>query len=346
MSPTVVEGPYLRDILDQPRALAETHRRLEVPPGLEAVRERLAGGAFTRVVLTGMGGSFHGLWPLHLRLLEGGRASSMVETSELLHYQWALLGRETLLVIVSQSGRSAEVVRLLEEARGGAAVIAVTNTVASPLATMADATVLTHAGEEATVSCKTWVSAQMALRWLAAVLGEEDREALRSALAAAAGAVGRYLADWRRHVEDLARELSDVRSVFVVGRGPSLAAAGTGGLILKESTHRPAEGMSSASFRHGPMEMLGPAVFVLVYAGPERTRALNERLVADVRAAGGRAGLVAGDAERPALRLPLSEPLGSILELLPVEMMTLALAALDGREAGRFAIAGKVTATE
>ncbi|HSB60132.1 MAG TPA: SIS domain-containing protein [Vicinamibacteria bacterium] len=345
MSPTVVEGPYLRDILDQPRALAETQRRLEMTPGLEAVRERLAGGAFTRVVLTGMGGSFHGLWPLHLRLLEQGRASSMVETSELVHYQRALLGRETLLVVVSQSGRSAEVVRLLEEAPRGA-VIAVTNTRASPLSTRADATVLTHAGEEATVSCKTWVSAQMALRWLAAVLGGEDGEALRPALAGAAGAVERYLADWPRHVEDLARELSEVRSLFVVGRGPSLAAAGTGGLILKESTHRAAEGMSSAAFRHGPMEMLGPAVFVLVYGGPERTRALNERLVADVRAAGGRACLAAEDAEEPALRLPLSEPLRPILELLPVEMMTLALAALDGREAGRFTIAGKVTATE
>jgi len=56
-----------------------------VPPALEAVWRRLGDGAFTRVVLTGMGGSFHGLWPLYLHLLEQGRPAVMVETSELLH---------------------------------------------------------------------------------------------------------------------------------------------------------------------------------------------------------------------------------------------------------------------
>lgn len=317
-----------------------------MPPALEAVWRRLGDGAFTRVVLTGMGGSFHGLWPLYLHLLEQGRPAVMVETSELLHYQRPLVGPGSLLVVVSQSGRSAEVVRLLEEARGRATVVAVTNTPDGPLAREAEATLLTHAGTESTVSCKTWVTAQMALQWLAGVLGGEDREAVRAALGAAAGAAAGYLEGWRAHVEALGRELLGMRDVFVLGRGPSLAAVGTGGLILKESTHRQAEGMSSAAFRHGPIEMIGDAVFVLVYAGPARTRGLNERIVADVRAAGGRAALVSEDAEAPAWRLPFSEPLRPLLELLPVEMMTLALAALDGREAGRFTIAGKVTSTE
>ena len=54
----------------------------------------------------------------------------------------------------------------------------------------------------------------------------------------------------------------------------------------------------------------------------------------------------AEDAAQAVWRLPLSEPLRPVLELLPVEMMTLALAGLDGREAGRFTITGKVTSTE
>jgi len=346
MSLSIVEGPYLRDILDQPRALRETHRRLEVPAGLEAVRRRLAEDGYRRVVLTAMGGSFHGLWPLHLRLLEQGRPSLMVETSELLHYQRGLLGKQTLIVVCSQSGRSVEAVRALDE-RDGATVVVVTNTAESPLSRGADATILTHAGEEATVSCKTWVAAQLALHWLGAALGGEDLEATRAALGTAEGAAAAYLEGWRGHVEGFASELAETRCVFVVGRGPSLAAAGTGGLILKESTHRPAEGMSSAAFRHGPIEILGGSVFVLVYAGPARTRSLNERLVADVRAAGARAGLVSPDAEPPGLRLAgLTEPTRPALELLPVEMMTLALAAQDGREAGRFEVAGKITTSE
>lgn len=317
-----------------------------MPPALEAVRRRLDDGAFTRIVLTGMGGSFHGLWPLLLRLLEQGRPAVMVETSELLHYQRPLLGPGSLLVVVSQSGRSAEVVRVLEEARGRATVLGVTNSPEGPLAREAAATLLTHAGVESTVSCKTWVTAQMALQWLAGVLGGEDLEAVRSALGMAAGAAAGYLEGWRAHVQTLGRELLGVQDVFVLGRGPSLAAVGTGGLILKESTHRHAEGMSSAAFRHGPIEMVGDGVFVLVYAGPAPTRGLNERIVVDVRAAGGRASLVSPDAAEPVWRLPFSEPVRPLLELLPVEMMTLALAALHGREAGRFTIAGKVTSAE
>ena len=119
------------------------------------------------------------------------------------------------------------------------------------------------------------------------MLAGGDRDAARAALGgddrrrAAA-----YLASWRSHVEWLAERLDGVRAVYYTGRGPSLAAAGSAGLITKESTHRPSEGMSSAAFRHGPMEMLDEDVFLLAFAGAARTRALNEALVADVRAAG------------------------------------------------------------
>ena len=160
-------------------------------------------------------------------------------------------------------------------------------------------------------------------------------------------ATAAYLASWRSHVEWLAEQLQDVRAVYYTGRGPSLAAACSAGLITKESTHRPSEGMSSAAFRHGPMEMLDEGVFLLAFAGGARTRALNEALVADVRATGARAFLAAEDAPEPALRLPAVPDLARpVVELLPVEMITLALAALDGREAGRFDRASKITATE
>jgi glucosamine--fructose-6-phosphate aminotransferase (isomerizing) len=105
--------------------------------------------------------------------------------------------------------------------------------------------------------------------------------------------------------------------------------------------------MSSAAFRHGPVEMLDPDVFLLGFAGDARTRGLNEALVADARAAGARAFLAADDAPEPALRLPaVSDLARPVVELLPAEMVALAMAALDGREAGRFERATKVTATE
>jgi glucosamine--fructose-6-phosphate aminotransferase (isomerizing) len=344
----VVEGPYLRDILDQPRALEQTVRHLATTAAIEGIGRRLRDGEVRRVVLTGMGSSYLGLVPLHLRLVGAGLAPLTVEASELLHYQRPLLAPGTLLVLVSQSGRTAEILRLLEEVRGrGIPTIGVSNTPGSPLAREATAPLLTRAGEEATVSCKTYLAAQAALAWLGEVLAGGDHEAARGALAEAVPGVAAYLKPWRSHVEWLAERLAGVRAVFYAGRGPSLAAAASAGLITKESTNRPSEGMSSAALRHGPLEMLDDAVFLLAFAGAAPTRALNEALVADARAAGARAFLAADDAPEPALRLPVVPDLvRPVVELMPVEMITLALAALDGREAGRFERVTKVTATE
>jgi glucosamine--fructose-6-phosphate aminotransferase (isomerizing) len=295
-----------------------------------------------------MGSSCHGLAPLHQRLVEAGHAPSTVETSELLHYQRGLLVEGTLLVVLSQSGRSAEIVRLLDEVRALAVdTLGITNTADSPLARDATAVLATRAGVEATVSCKTYLAAQAALAFAGELLAGGDPAPVRRALLAVAPAVAGYLADWRSHVASLVPLLRGVRATYYAGRGPSLAAAATAGLITKESTHRPAEGMTSAAFRHGPMEMVDGDVFLLVFAGPGRTRSLNEALVADARAAGARAFLAAFDAAEPALRLPAVEEIARpVVELLPVEMITLALAAIDGREAGRFERATKVTTTE
>jgi len=111
---SVIEGGYLRDVLDQPRALDDTLAGLQEPKKLRELAARLQTGEFKRVVLTGMGSSFHGLHPLRLELIDHGLTAIMVETSELVHYMRRLFDLKTLIVAVSQSGQSAEVVRLLE----------------------------------------------------------------------------------------------------------------------------------------------------------------------------------------------------------------------------------------
>ncbi len=163
---SVIEGAYLRDILDQPRALEDTLAGLEVTEPLQQLAGRLQEGEFKTIVLTGMGSSFHALHPLNLELIDHGFTAMMVETSELLHYRQRLFDPRTLIIAVSQSGQSAEVVRLLELNRGKSSVIAVTNTPSSPLADEADATIFSQAGEEFSVSCKTYLAALMALQWL------------------------------------------------------------------------------------------------------------------------------------------------------------------------------------
>jgi glutamine---fructose-6-phosphate transaminase (isomerizing) len=344
---SVLEGEYFRDLMDQPRALEETVAGLEVPARLESVAARARKGEFRIAILTGMGSSFHALQLLQLKLIQQGILAITVETSELIHNQSQLLSPETLLVAVSQSGQSAEVVRLLKLNRGKSPLIAITNTADSPLAKQADAAILTRAGKEFSVSCKTYMTALAGLKWLGDIICEGDLTCSRRELLDAIPAVREYLGEWKQHVQGFLELIDGVRHLFLVGRGASLAAVGTGALIIKESTHFPAEGMSSAAFRHGPFEMLGDEIFVLIFAGANNTRDLNTGLLADISEQRGRAAWVGEDATFAPCTLPVAPPsIEPLMEILPVQMITLALAVRAGREPGRFSLATKVTTKE
>ena len=344
---SIIEGPYCRDILDQPRALRETVAGLAADTAIDAIARRLRGGEFGLVVLTGMGSSYFGLHPFYLALGRLGHTPIMVETSELVQQQAYLLTPRTLVVAVSQSGRSAETVRLLDRNQKQATIVGVTNYGDSPLATASDAVILTRAGEEFSVSCKTYVSALVASHWLAAIFAGAELNTTRRELETVAPVVEDYLHDWKTHVAKLAERLKDIERLFIVGRGSSLAAVGTGALTIKESDHFHAEGMSSAAFRHGPFEMMNDETFVLVFAGDPRTRDLNLRLLRDLKKLGVPCACASEDAEDAELRLPAIAPaLQPIMEILPVQMITLALAANANREAGRFVHAKKVTTVE
>jgi len=294
-----------------------------------------------------MGGSYHALHPLHIRLIAHGFHAAAYETSELIHDYTGALAPRTLLIAVSQSGRSVETVRLLDLAAGRMPIIGVTNTPESPLAARASHVVLTHAGPEYSVSTKTYVATLLALEWLGGALCGADRGETESTLREAGPAAQSYLAGWEAHVRALADLLAGARALFVTGRGASLAAAGTGGLILKESAHFHAEGMSCPAFRHGPFEMSGPDAVLLVFAGDPKTTALNQRLVEDVRQAGGRAFLVGPQSDQAGFRIPHVAPaIRPILEMLPVQLVSLALASLAGHKPGEFKLLTKVTVIE
>jgi glucosamine--fructose-6-phosphate aminotransferase (isomerizing) len=338
--------PYLQDLLEQPAAVARTLAGFEEADPVAAYAGRFGAKSFPSVVLTGMGSSYWACRPLYLRLLAAGFAPVMVETSELIHYERGWLNPRSLVVAVSQSGRSAEIVRLMELARGKCVVLGVTNTPDSPLGVESTCTLATRAGAEHTVSCKTYVAALLALEWLGDALCGAAGAPLADEARAAVEPMRAYLGRWPAHVAELIPVLDGARHFFIVGRGASVAAAGTGGLILKESTHSHAEGMSAAAFRHGPLEMVGDAVFVLILEGDACSAPLSRKLAADIRAVGGRAAVVSPSAQG-VLGLPHApERMRPLMEILPVEMMTLALAAAKGREPGRFQHSTKITEIE
>lgn len=353
----MILGGYFQDILDQPHAVRDTVTTLGKLEGLRPFAERMERGEIRSVLLTGMGASYHALLPLELELLGQGLNARRIETSELIHHAPRLLSAQTLVIANSQSGQSVEIIKLLERQRSDHfPLIGVTNTVDSPLAAAAEAVILTRAGSEYSVSSKTYVAALAALGLVGACLTRQDIGAHTSNLLRAADAMELYLSGAHKHIADLVTRFKNVQQLALVGRGPSLAAVGTGALVIREAAHFPCQEMSSAAFRHGPMEMVSPQLFVLVFAGIEPTLQLNRNLAADIRAAGGYAQVVeeisalfdsAKSAESRAFSLPPSAPLTlPLLEILVPQMISIALARLEGRVAGNFERIAKVTATE
>jgi glutamine---fructose-6-phosphate transaminase (isomerizing) len=342
-------NPYLQDILDQPRALQTTLKAFSEldDSAFNTIFSRLRSGKFQRIVLTGMGSSFHVFHPIFLALIEQGLQVQMIETSELIHYAGRLLEPSTLIIAVSQSGRSVEMIQLLERVQGKVVLIGVTNSADSPLALRADAALLTRAGMENTVSCKTYVTALAALAVLARILTGQELGPSLLELQSAAELVAGYLSHWETHVEAASGLVKDVQFLMLAGRGASQAAASTGGLIIKEAAHFPAEGMSCAALRHGPLDMMSSRILAVIYAGDRRTAQLNAGLVTDLRKAGGRAYLVRTSDERDVFSLPPS-PLTvlPILETLPAQMLSLALALTHGHTPGQFEHGVKVTSVE
>lgn len=344
----IVEGPYLGDILDQPQALLDTLHQFQMRADLESGIRCMREIPHRRVVLTGMGSSLHSLYPTELKLTACGENVVRVEAAELIYSMPTLLERDSIIVTVSQSGKSAEIVQLLNRNAGRATIIGVTNTESSPLAERSDFVALTHCGDEFSVSTKTYIGTLAALELFSAAWSGEAIESHLTRLEMIRETFVRpYLQSWRSHATSLAGEMTGITRVFYVGRGTSLATCGTAALTTKESTRFSSEAMSSAAFRHGPMEVIAPDTMVFVFEGDTVMRALNQKLVCDIRSWGGRAELVGPDAELDALQIPdLPGEILPLVEILPVQMLTLALAAIAGREAGRFAFASKVTVEE
>lgn len=340
-------NPYIQDILAQPQALAATLQQL--PPVVAEVRAlaaQLAAGKFSRIVLTGMGGSLAALYPLWYRLIQAGHTPHLIETSELLYDAAGLITADTLLVIVSQSGRSAEIVRLIQQ-YSAATVLAVTNSADSPLAQAGAATVLTAAGVESNVSCKTYVTALAALAMVSDALAPLPGESAGwEKLHEAVEVMSRYLASWEERANQLSQLLTS-DEVILCGRGISLASVHYSALILKEAAKINAQGLSAPQVRHGPLELAITPIQVLVYEGQGETAALNRRLVEDFSGAGGRAFLIGETSPHESLRLPGVPAVAlPLMEILPPQLLSLGLAWRKQLEPGKFYVGSKITTVE
>jgi glucosamine--fructose-6-phosphate aminotransferase (isomerizing) len=336
---------YIQDILSQPAALRDAVNMYSA-----SALEKINLSDFDRVIISGMGSSHNAAYPALIELSKQPVPVQLINTAELLHSFLGTINPRTLLWLNSQSGRSAEPVHLLEKLpHAPACLLTCVNDGSSPMAERADICLPIHAGVEDTVSTKTYVN-MMAVNLLAAIqLAGGDLEAAASEMRATADAMEAWLADWESRVPELDSMLGDFEQLFLIGRGSSMCTVWNGSLNNKEAAKFSFEGMHAAEFRHGPLEIVSKGFTAMILAGTTQTSALNRDLAKEIISYGGRVIWMdsAPDAEIPTHALPktgdLTRPL---VEILPLQLLTLVMSNRKGLQAGQFRYLEKITSRE
>jgi glutamine---fructose-6-phosphate transaminase (isomerizing) len=336
---------FIAEIAGQPDAIRRARQAaLDQADALASVRAR------GHIVFTGMGSSYDACYPAVTALGSAGVAATMLDAAELLHFRLPAITAETLVVCVSQSGRSAETVRVadaLAERTPRPTVVAVTNGTSNPLAALADVHLDTRAGEEHGPSTMTFVATLVLMDAVASALGAESHDGA----AAAADDAERLLEDADATAETLADWLDDRPVLTLLARGGARAAAEMGALTLKEAARFPAESLQAAQFRHGPLELAGPAMAAMVFSTAAATRSLDLGMADELRRAGARVLMVGPDDAMlpgaPAIVLgSLSDCLAPAVAVIPTQLLAWSLARRRGFDPGGYSLASKVTERE
>jgi len=336
---------FIAEIAGQPAAIRRAREAaLDQADALAAIR---AGG---HIVFTGMGSSYDACYPAVTALGSAGVAATMLDAAELLHFRLPAVTADTLVVCVSQSGRSAEPVRLAEALAARTTrptVVAVTNGADNPLAALADIHLDTRAGEEHGPSTMTFAATLVLLDAVAAALGAESTDGAE----AAASEAERIVADADATAEALAGWLDDRPVLTLLARGGARAAAEMGALTLKEAARFPAESLQAAQFRHGPLELAGPEMAAIVFATAAATRALDVGMAEELAAAGAAVLVVGSDGNAPDAATPfrigpLSDCLSPAVAVIPTQLLAWSLARARGLDPGGYTRATKVTERE
>jgi glutamine---fructose-6-phosphate transaminase (isomerizing) len=338
-----------QEIAAQP-AIAERILR-ELPADLAPLVEAARAGRIGYVVIAARGSSDHAA--IYAQYVLGALARLPVAlATPSLFSRYASPPRlgGALVIGISQSGRSPDVVAVVEEARRqGALTAAMTNDPASPLSAVAEHPLDLRAGVERSVAAtKTYTAELMAIAMLAVALGDDgapEHEALLRVPDAQRAAL--ELADRAAELADAHAGLADCA---VLGRGFNLATAFEWALKLKELAYVRAQAYSSADFQHGPVASLAPGgdVLAIVARGPLEadTVELIGRLRHERRA---RFLVLAAEPMPGADHLPfpdtLPEWLSPLVDIIPAQLFTAALARAKGLDVERPRGLNKVTST-
>ncbi len=350
----------LKEIYEQPRAVRDTLLgRVSQDTGKVFLEEMNITpqefAAFKSIKIVACGTSWHAALAGKFMIEKLARIPVEVDYGSEFRYRDPILGPKILVVVISQSGETADTIAAQREAKQkGSKTLAICNVVGSMIPREADGTIITHAGPEIGVaSTKAFTSQLTALFVLALYLAqqrgkisEEESRNIAQELMRLPGKLEALLQKDMRY-DEMSRTLSKAHDFLYLGRGIHFPMALEGALKLKEISYIHAEGYPAGEMKHGPNALIDenlPAVVLAAYdPNDESSRVRYEKTLSNIQEVKAREGVVVAivnEGDRDAagmathvLEIPIThELLLPIIEVVPLQLLAYHIAVRLGKD--------------
>src|SRR5271154_6338431 len=299
----------LKEIFEQPRAVRDTTLgRVGQESGRIFLDEMDISAKqfkeFRQVRIVACGTSWHAALAGKFMIEKLARIPVEVDYGSEFRYRDPILSNDTLTVVISQSGETADTLAAQREAKlKGSKTLAICNVVGSMITREAAGTLITHAGPEIGVASTKAFTCQLTALFLLAmhlgqvrgVLPEADSISLVQELMLLPGKLEHVLAQ-DAHIEELSRKLYRATDFLFLGRGVHFPIALEGALKLKEVSYIHAEGYPAGEMKHGPNALIDDKLPVVVLAARDvenaESRLLYEKTVSNIQEVKAREGIV------------------------------------------------------
>ncbi len=343
----------LKEIHEQPQVIAGTIARhldqkgkLRFPSFGPAVDRRLA--RIRKIFVVSCGTAYHAGLVSRYMIEEYARIPTEVQVSSEFRYSDPILTQGDVVVLITQSGETADTLAALREAKAkGALTVALVNVLGSTIAREADLVIYTHAGPEIGVASTKAYSAQLTTLVLFALYLAELRKKISEKELRGAVRQIRKLPQQAektlkldRLIQKSARKHYRSRNFLYLGRGYNYPNALEGALKLKEITYAHAHGYPAGEMKHGPIALIDRELPVICLAPQSKT---YEKMISNIEEIRAREGVVIaigteGDSRLKGLSSDFfptpkcPELLSPLLTIIPLQFFAYHVATLNGRD--------------
>lgn len=286
----------LKEIHEQPDAIRQTLRG-KIKDGLVDFSDLQLNGLFEdikKIYIVACGTAYHAGLVGRMAIEKLARIPVETDIASEFRYRDVLWTPGDLMIVISQSGETADTLAALREAkRNGIKVLAVTNVVGSSVAREADKVIYTHAGPEIAVASTKAYSTQLVIMYLLALYLAKEKGTLSREILTELGnellsmdlSVEQVLKEQDK-LKILAEKYKNVESTFFLGRGFDYAVAMEGALKLKEISYIHAEAYAAGELKHGPLALIDKGVPVLALISQDNLVEKSMSNIKEVKARG------------------------------------------------------------